>query len=57
MLELHLGNGIADILMAFDTEGIPCLQKNELVIGGMRVVTFYTIPFHHNFVDTFRILR
>jgi hypothetical protein len=56
MFELHLGNGIADVLMTFNTEGISRLKEDELVIGSMRVVTFYAIPFHYNFMGAFEIL-
>ena len=52
MFELHLGNGIADVLVTFNTEGVSRLKESEFVIGSMRVVAFYAIPFPYNFMGT-----
>jgi hypothetical protein len=56
MLEFYLGNGIADILMTFQTEGISFFKEEKFIIVGMRVMAFYTIAIHHNFMTAFGIL-
>jgi len=57
VLELCFGNGITNIFVTIKAEFIPPFQKNELVLGGMRVVAFYAIAFHYYPMDAFWILR
>lgn len=56
MFELHLGDGITDVLVTFNTKGISFLKENKLVTGSMGVVAFYAIPLHHHFMNTLGIL-
>ena len=57
MFEFHFGNRTANLFMTVKTEFIPRLKEIKLVIRGMGVVAFYTIPLHHHLMAAFRILR
>src|SRR5512143_1682220 len=52
VLEFYLFYGIAHILMAAETEVVPCLQQIELVFCCMRVVTFDAISLCHDLMRT-----
>jgi hypothetical protein len=56
MFKLRLGYGIADILMAVKTEFVSRLQKNELILRGMGIVTSNTISLRRHFMNAFRVL-
>jgi len=57
VLESRFGNSISNILVAIKTEFVPCFQKDKFVSGGVGIVAFYTIAFHHNFMTAFGIFR
>jgi hypothetical protein len=52
VLEFYFFYGIAHLLMAAETEVVPCFQQIELVLRCMRVMTFYTISLCHDLMGT-----
>lgn len=52
VFELRFRNRAPNRLMTIDTELIAGFQKNGLMIGCVRIVTFYAVPFGDHFVDT-----
>jgi hypothetical protein len=57
VLEFCLADSITHILVAVKAKIICCLDKVELIIRGVGVMTVYTISFRNNFVDTLCFLR
>ena len=56
VFESYLGNGTSYILMTVKTELVPCLQKDKLVLGGMRIMAFYTVALDRHSMAAFLIL-
>jgi hypothetical protein len=57
MFKFDFCHCLADGFMATETEFVSSFYENELMIRGMGIVTFHTIPFEDNFMGAPGFLR